>query len=256
MTKTITLAAAIAALSSLAHGVTVLSSGHTDVGVGYESPKTFDMHVHSHLTDEEYEPSEVLLFLGENTRVLRPAGSEYDFLGVPAGAQYWQLPETDEPDMLFLGLGTEEMDPNEADFAPYVETDPRVSGAAPFRWITVSVLGKRGPGDIAGFRYGDDAPLVWYSSVDGFDATDKMIVKAGSHMHLNWAFTAAGLYELDLQASTYFDENQNGVFDAGDSLLRSDVATYQFGVEAVPEPATLAALGTGVIALLRRRRKG
>lgn len=256
MTKTVTLAAAIAALSPLAHGVTVLSSGHTDVGIGYESPRMFDLHVHSDQTGEEYEPSEALLYLGENTRVLRPVGSDYDFLGVPAGAQYWQLPETHEHEMLFLGLGTEEMDPDEADFAPYVETDPRVSGAAPFRWITVSVLGKRGPGEIAGFRYGDGAPLVWYSSADGFDASDKMIVKAGSHMHLNWAFTAIGLYEIDLQASTYFDENQNGVFDAGDSLVRSEVATYHFGVEAVPEPATLATMATGVIALLRRRRKG
>jgi hypothetical protein len=50
---------------------------------------------------------------------------------------------------------------------------------------------------------------------------------------------------MDVRAMAYKDGQ----------LLTSDVVTFNFGVEAVPEPATLSALAVGLGALLRRRGK-
>jgi surface-anchored protein len=74
----------------------------------------------------------------------------------------------------------------------------------------------------------------------------------GSHAHYNYAFTAAGLYEIEFITSG--THNTDG--------FKSDSATFLFAVgdvTAVPEPGSLLLLGSGAIGLvagIRRRARG
>ena len=43
-------------------------------------------------------------------------------------------------------------------------------------------------------------PVVRLNSGDGISAADALTLTAGSHEHVNWAFTAPGLYRVKFQA--------------------------------------------------------
>lgn len=253
--KSILGVAASVSLVHMASAQTVLTEGHVDIGLGYESPRMFDPHVHDEETDTEYAPDEALFYVGANTRESRPGDAAYGFLGVGPGDQYWRLPESEDPGKLYLGFGLEEINPDEPDFAPYSESDPRAATTTAQRWVTISLVGMRGPGAFSIYNFGDDGPLVWMATSDGISSMDKIILLPGSHTHVNYGFSAAGIYEVDFVASTIFDENNNGIYDNGDYMFSGPLATYTFGVEAVPEPGVLTALGAGLLAMSRRRKR-
>jgi surface-anchored protein len=207
----------------------VLTSGHADVGVGYDLG-AWDLHVHDEESNTEYEPGEVVLGVGETAFNTVPANPAFSFLGT-AGSPIWVLPSAENPELLFLGLGTEELAP----------------GLFVNNQVQLSLVNVSGPGDF--FLYELNflgAPLVRMNSRDGYSSTDAMTLLAGSHKHANWVFSALGDYEVTFQASGILDDGLN-------TLSLSDPVTYQFTV--VPEPGALAlfALGGGLW-LLRRSR--
>lgn len=225
-------------------------AGEFDLEAHYEDG-SLGMGVHNHTGDQELEADQVLFYAGQNSRTARPASSAYDFIGVGAAETYWLLPDTQIPDRIYLGFGLEEMDPDDPLFAPYAISDPRIAGTA--RWMTISLTGVSGPGDFSVWQETDDGPLVWMSSADGIGASDKFLSPFGGHSHMNFAFTATGVYGIDLQASTWLDTNSNGGLDAGDTQIFSEATTYNFSVEAVPEPTTMVAIGAGLLMLKRRK---
>ncbi len=230
-------------LGSVASAQTVISSGHVDLfEVEYENS---ELHLGLHAEDYapgHFEPGDAVVELDPEALTTRPAGAQFDFIGVPAGEpifRVWEDPFSNPINTPWFGIAAEDIPANT--FKSYTETDARVSGFGNRPWVTISLVSFSGPGDFSIWR---DNGTVWMATSNGVDASDKFIFPSGSHVHQNWAFTQSGVYQLGVKASAFLP---NG------DLLSSEVATYT--VNVVPEPASMVALGLGAVALIRRRRK-
>ena len=211
-----------------AQSQTFISSGHVDIGIGYED-KAFDLHVHQEEPlDQEFAPGEAVFAVGPASAGVSPGGAYVSFLGA-AGTPVWILPTAEKEQLPFLGFGTEEL--TAADW----------SGN-----LTLSLKAISGPGTFSVWGVsGFGAPELKMSSVNGISADDRLLLVPGSHGHFNVGFSAPGDYRVTLEASG------NHLIDG---LRTSDPATYRFQV--VPEPSTwaLALTGVGVSALAFHRR--
>ena len=211
-----------------AQSQTFISSGHVDIGIGYED-KAFDLHVHQEEPlDQEFAPGEAVFAVGPASAGVSPGGAYVSFLGA-AGTPVWILPTAEKEQLPFLGFGTEEL--TAADWSGNISLSLKaISGPGTF-----SIWG------VSGFG----APELKMSSVNGIGADDRLLLVPGSHGHFNVGFSAPGDYRVTLEASG------NHLIDG---LRSSDPATYRFQV--VPEPSTwaLALTGVGVSALAFHRR--
>lgn len=161
----------------------VLREGHTDLGIAYENGKLFP-HIHDGENDAEYAPGTALLLVRHEAYTTVPAGSEYDFLRTGAETHVWLLPAVESPGLLFLGLGTEEIDPG-------VLVDDEVTIA--LTSVTAPPGGKFAAYETDAFG----APTVLYDSADGISAADSRIFATGTHQDLNWAFSQPGDYRIE-----------------------------------------------------------
>lgn len=254
--------------------IAVLCSSDSEaLAASYE----LDLHLHStEVEPHEFAASEALLPVTAAAKALRPASSQFDFIGVAAGQPFWRLPKTQNPALLFLSIGTEELNP--ADFASTIT------------WSLVGVTGTGGgaaPGifsiwDVDDF--GGVVPLM--SSSPGAGTPNSLVVNAGGHYHYNYGFTAPGLYNVEFQATTTLAEALGGgpvsgtavysfgVFDTGADYVApsSTPWTYQgqefavalygdehidmgVGLVAVPEPSAVVLAGLGLAGLVAARMR-
>jgi surface-anchored protein len=223
--------AALLTTGLAAQAQTPLYTGHTDVGIAYDAiANEWELHVHDEENDVEYFPAtDALLMVKYQAHTTVPFGAAWNFLG-SAGSSTWILPNTENPDLLFLGIGAEEIE----------------SGIFAGDSFSLALKGVSGPGNFALFdldTFGN--PTVRWNSGDGFTGADLLSVVTGGHSHFNWAFSAPGDYIVTLEASGI--STLNGATSSGD-------VNYLFRVEAVPEPATGALAGVGALALWFGRR--
>lgn len=190
-----------------ATAVVTISQGHVDViGVAYEDD-ALHVHVHDETVepDVEREPEDVKFQVLGTAKTTVPDDPAYGFLGTP-GAPVWVLPQTQNPDLLWPGIGAEELEPG-------VFKDDTVKIC--FRAI-------RGPGDVA--LYTEDAfgqpANVLVDSGDGLP--DSISLRAGDHLHANWAFEKAGHYRLLVSAT--------GTLAANNQTVTSGLSVYHFQV--------------------------
>lgn len=214
----------VLSLGAAASGQVVLSGGHVDIGVGYSSLTGWDLHIHDEDGGLEYAPDEAILEVGAAGYGFLPNDPAF---GALAGAAAWTLPKNENPALLFLGIGAEELE----------------TGVFAGDTAELLLLGAQGPGSF----------LLWADDgLGGFEifSTGSVVnLVAGQHTHYNWSFTAVGTYTVDLIA---------GGILVGGGTITSDVGTYTFSV--VPEPSTWALLA-GCVALMgafahRRFRRG
>lgn len=229
MKKTLIAFGAAALVSPSWAFTTILTNEHADIGIGYEDGM-WDLHIHDEDNDVELEADETLIYIGSAGKTVRWAGSQWDFLGNNAGDDLWILPQTQNPQLVFLGIAGEEIDP----------------GVFEGNVVHLFLSAVRGPGEFS--VYSSDPggnPTVRMASSDGITGDDFIPIPVGGHAHFNFALTAQGVYEIDLFAQGTI----NG------QTVTSDVQTYYFGAEAVPEPTTMALLGLGAAALAARRKR-
>ena len=177
---------------------------------GYE----LELHLHSaEVTPAEFGAADALLPVVAAAKTTRPAGSQYDFIGTSAGSPMWLLPKNQNPSVLFLSIGTEELDP--ADFS------------SSLLWSLVTVTGSGGgaaPGSFSVWNvdnFGSVVPLM--STASGTSTPNAFQVSAGTHAHFNYGFTAPGLYDVEFTASGTLSPALGGGPVTG-------TATYSFGV--------------------------
>jgi len=127
-------------------------------------------------------------------------------LGVPVGGTFYVLPQNENPDLLFLGIGAEELEP--ADF---------VSGTVNLKLISVT-----GPGHFSMWQSTIAGPSLAVATADGITSEDAIAVEPGTHQHFNYAFSKPGYYSVTVQAS--------GVLTDDGQVLNSDDKTYYFQV--------------------------
>ncbi len=189
------------------HPVTV-DLFHTDLELSFR-PTGWDVLV-SH--DEpgygsgglDIPPHEALLYGNPSTRWnLSWIPPDFEFIGAEPGEPFWVLPQNAVAEVLPLGIAVEQADSGRlCDWNP---GDPR--GAETMdRWFELRLLDVRGPVDanLAMWQAdGVNPPVVFLSTHDGgITEEDVYYISDGSHVHMNWGFTKAGLYEVDFRVST------------------------------------------------------
>ena len=224
----------LAASTFTTHAATLLEQGHTDIGAAYDvGSDTWDLHVHDEFNDIEYAPEDAVLVVKPLSLGSVPAGAQWNFLG-SAGSDIWTLPQAENPSLLFLGLAAEEI------------------GIGIFVGDTVRMTLKSisGPGEFSAYltdSFGEPSTVA-FNTRDGVNSSDRFDVPTGGHQDFNWAFSAAGTYTLNFEAS--------GTLVAGNTPVASGNIPYTFEVQPVPEPGTIALLTIGAAGafMLRRRR--
>lgn len=176
-----------------------LRDGHVDLLVLYEAEEGLRMaivageHEHDHDHDQQEDDHEeegheheeldhVEIVVGPKAVQFSSFGAAWSFLG-GADRYIYVLPQSEITGLPFLGLNSEEL--NGEDFA-----------AAP----TLTLTSVEGPGDF--FLYQVDAfgqPLVVMNSADSGD--NSYSLPLGTHVHMNWAFSEPGEYELTFDVS-------------------------------------------------------
>ena len=227
MNKTHILTLAILAAALPARAVT-LSTEHVDIGIAYELG-AFDLHIHDETNDIEYTPGETILQVNFAGYELIPNDPNYAFPGTPGIDHVWRLPKVQNPALLFLGFGAEEIDP----------------GTLTGDQVTISILsvthasgGKFTAYDVNAFN----VPTILFNSGDGISGADSIVFPTGGHADFNWTFSQPGLYEVEFKV-----DGLDGATPV------TETATYTFNV--VPEPTSCALLGLSTLALLARRRR-
>ena len=162
----------------------VIDRGHVDLG-----PKIVESKPEILARDDSGEtplwrPLDSLVFRVTNSGKLQvPSDPSYSFLHAREGESYWVIPQTQNPNVVWLGWNTQ---------------DPeliKVMGNG----ATMTLGNLQGPGQAWLFLQNGafGTPTVLYDSTAS--SQSDIWVEANTHVHANWAFSAPGAYALSVR---------------------------------------------------------
>ena len=204
----------------------VIGTGHVDIG-----PRMVDGQWSVALRDDSgahpvwRDPDRTVVGGGDAALMAAPTGSDYAFMGAQAGEQYYVVPQTQNPDVVWLGWNTQ---------------DPGVVSAID-RGATMRIGSVSGPGRTWMFlqdgTFGKPRLLVDGQSGQAQDVW----VDASTHVHANWVFTAPGVYTAAL---TFSARTTDGRQVSASTTLRFAVGSQTSADEAfAAAPAGTAEAG-------------
>ena len=188
---------------------------------------------------------ETVLRVGDEARLQVPDDPAYAFLRAAPGTDVWVVPQTQDPDVVWLGWNTQ---------------DPEVMETID-RGVTMTLTGVQGPGSVIVYlQSGDFAEpdVLWDSGA----APEPVWVDVNTHTHANWVFSEPGVYllevklEADLVDGRTVSDTRRLRFAVG-SRARTDeafAAVWRGRAEGPREraagPEVVGAGGGGTVALL------
>jgi surface-anchored protein len=219
-----------------AAGAAELITEHVDIRFNYV-PETDEwtnaLRYGGSYDDPEFEadsetvalPARDLPATAQGERYTQPASAAYAFTGADPGDPLWIYPQTDYghtwPGFANVqSVGT---------FLSYYNTDPRAQASA--RWITISLTGMEYSGAAPGTPHfslwttSGATPTVWMATSDGISANDLYLTTENTHSHLNWGFTALGIYRITLRASA-IRASDSTLVESGDHTVTFAVGTF------------------------------
>ncbi|MCI2956657.1 TIGR03773 family transporter-associated surface protein [Agromyces atrinae] len=203
-------------------GAMILSAGHIDYAT-----RIVDGRLESLIGDDSggtkvyREPSGVIMWLKPSSAVTLPSG--FGEIG-PAGTRVWQIPQTEDRDLVWLGWNTESLNAGNTRGSVLWSIDS-IQGPAP---VTVYLSGS----------FGGVQQIV-------FDSGGSYSIPLGVHAHANWAFGAEGIYRItSTQTATLADgrtssDTETMTIVVGD-VNPADAAGSGSGCGAVPNAALIA----------------
>lgn len=204
------------------HGERVLDAGHVDMGPKFvDGQWTFLIHDDVAKADANAQsvwryPDETVLHVLDQAELPVPEDPAYAFVGAAAGETVWVVPQTQNPDVVWLGWNTQ---------------DPEVMQSID-RGITLSLTGAQGPGIVTTYLQSGSfgAPQVLFDS--RVPDPQPAWVDVNTHTHANWVFTKPGVYLLQLEATA-------DLLD-GSTVTNTQVLRFAVGTATAPADALAA----------------
>lgn len=198
----------------------MIQAGHADFGPTLIDGK-WKLKIRDDTGDEPVwrDPENVVFKLGGNSIIPMPDDAAYSFIGEKPGTKLYVIPQTQNPDVPWLGWNTQEGGVlNELD-----------------RGANLSLEGVSGPGKLHVYlENGNNNPQQLWDSTKGYPQNSW--IETNAHTHVNWVFSKPGIYHVKL---TFSGKLKNG-------RAVSDTRVLNFAVGDNTDPN--AALGTGAAA--------
>ena len=223
------LAQSVAAHEEWSNEATEIRVGHVDLG-----PRLIDGQWRAGLRHDAdggavwRDPNQTVLRVSDAAVMTAPDSADYPFLADVAGKPVYVVPQTQNPNVVWLGWNTQ---------------DPAVTATID-RGLTMRVGPVSGPGRAWLFLQSGTfgKPLLL---ADSGTAPGDVWIDSGTHVHANWAFSAPGTYTATV---TFLGTTTAGEAVSASTTLRFAVGDAASASEALAMAAPAAAPADGASA--------
>ena len=223
------LAQSVAAHETWSGEASEISVGHVDLG-----PRLIDGQWRAGLRHDAEggavwrDPNQTVLRVSDAAIMTAPDSADYPFLSDVAGKPVHVIPQTQKPNVVWLGWNTQ---------------DPAVTATID-RGLTMRVGPVSGPGRAWLFLQSGTfgKPLLL---ADSGAAPGDVWIDSGTHVHANWAFSAPGTYTATV---TFLGTTTAGEAVSASTTLRFAVGDAASASEALAMAAPAAAPADGASA--------